>query len=387
MELAERLLEEDPEIVSQSINGAVMVGDVAAVRAFLDHDSGLASRPGGPRDGEPLLYLCFSRFLRLDPERASSMVEVARLLLEHGADPNAYWTDPKEGEGSRKTPIYGAAGVANNRALTQVLLDAGADPNDGETPYHAAEHDGVPCVDLLWDYFDEYSRNIVIQHKVDYPDADGLRRLLELGADANAQRFTKRTPLHGCVFRGHERKHFEVLFEFGADPDIRDATGRTPYAMAARAGQQEIMDILVEHGASTDLDPTDAFLAACAMGDTRTVAKMLAATPEMVERLRADDKAVICEAAANGNAAGVRTMLDAGFDVDTKGRIWQEGPVHRAAMDGHLETVKLLCERGADLDMRDACYDAAPLGWAEHGGHADVIEYLRDEMLRRENGP
>ena len=75
------------------------------------------------------------------------MVQVAEMLLAHGADANACWTDPNEGAGNRETPIYGAAGVANNRALTKVPIDAGADPNDGETAYHSAEHDGVACVD------------------------------------------------------------------------------------------------------------------------------------------------------------------------------------------------------------------------------------------------
>jgi hypothetical protein len=45
-----------------------------------------AGRPGGPFAWEPLLYLTYSR-IGGGPGR--SAVEVARLLLEHGADPNA----------------------------------------------------------------------------------------------------------------------------------------------------------------------------------------------------------------------------------------------------------------------------------------------------------
>ena len=42
---------------------------------------------GGPLDWEPLLYACYSR---MDGARTDwSTLEVARLLLAHGADPNA----------------------------------------------------------------------------------------------------------------------------------------------------------------------------------------------------------------------------------------------------------------------------------------------------------
>lgn len=383
LDRVEAMLAEDPGLSSASLHAAVVVGDTDAVAEILRDDPEAAGRAGGPRDWEPLLYLCFSRFLRLDARRAERMVEAARLLLAHGADPNAYWTDPNEAEGNRETPIYGAAGVANNLALTELLLDAGADPNDGETPYHAVEHEGVPCLGLLWEHFDDTSRAIAIQHQVDYPDLVGLRRLLELGANPdNRSRFSGRAPLHGCVFRGHGRAHFELLFEYGADPNVVDDDGRTPYAWAARAGQRRIMEILREHGASTELNETDRFLSACALADTETVDELLRQSPDAVERLSAEDRGVICEAAANGNTDGVAAMLDAGFDIDTPGRVWAEGPIHRAGMDGHLDTVKLLFRRGADLMMRDRSYQASPLGWAAHGGHDEIVQFLLQDPSR-----
>ena len=55
-------------------------------RELLDRDPSQASLVGGPHGWEPLLYLTYSR-VPLGPGR--SAVAVARLLLEHGADPNA----------------------------------------------------------------------------------------------------------------------------------------------------------------------------------------------------------------------------------------------------------------------------------------------------------
>ena len=99
------------------------------------------SRRVQPLDWTPLLYACFSRLLRT--ERAAAIVEVARLLLGAGADPNASWVDHDH----LQLPIYAAAGIANNAELTRLLLAAGADPNEtltdadaiGEALYHAVE--------------------------------------------------------------------------------------------------------------------------------------------------------------------------------------------------------------------------------------------------------
>src|SRR5438128_70716 len=82
---ARTLLAAEPALAGASIHTAAAVGDVAAARAFLDADPSLARRPGGPHDWEPLLYAAYSRLDSPRPEH--STLAVARLLLEHGADP------------------------------------------------------------------------------------------------------------------------------------------------------------------------------------------------------------------------------------------------------------------------------------------------------------
>jgi hypothetical protein len=84
---ARELLAANPELARASIHTAAAVGDAAAAADALARDRALATARGGPHDWEPLLYAAYSR-LEL-PER--STLDVARLLLEHGADPNAGW--------------------------------------------------------------------------------------------------------------------------------------------------------------------------------------------------------------------------------------------------------------------------------------------------------
>src|SRR6202012_746645 len=78
----------------------------------------------------------------------------ARVLLQAGADPNqaignrfppASLDAPDER--ARLSALYGAAGANRDPAMTQALLDAGADPNDGESLYHSLENPA--CTRLL----------------------------------------------------------------------------------------------------------------------------------------------------------------------------------------------------------------------------------------------
>ena len=183
---------------------------------MLTEDPTLAVREGGPNGWVPLLYLSFSRFLRVDDQRAERMVGIADLLLKHGADPNAHWIDPQEAEGNR------------------------------ETPYHMVEHDGVPCAEIIFPGLNALSRGIALAHKLDYDDLPGLRRLLELGGDPNGKSPFNNKPLHQAVWRGRTREFFDLLFEYGAEVDLPTQDGKTAYALAARAGKTEIMGWLVE---------------------------------------------------------------------------------------------------------------------------------------------
>ena len=375
--LVHRLLEEDPTAAQANIWVASATGEVEAVRGFIEEDASSANARGGTRHWEPLLYLCFSRLLRTDPSRASAMVEIAKLLLERGADPNVYWIDSGEATGAKETPVYGAAGVANNVELARLLIDAGADPNDGETPYHMVEHDGVPCADFVFPKLVDPHRGTALGHKLDYDDLPGLRKMLELGGDPDGPTPFHYYPIHSAVWRGRSKPFFDLLLEHGADVNLPNKEGRSAYAMAARAGKTEIMGWLVEAGASTELSEPDAFIAACAAGDADGARSLLASQPDLFDEFGDRERGEICEAAAAGNLDGVRTMLDLGWDIDTRNGVWAETAVHRAALHGNLDLVKLLAERGADLTLTDRSYHSTPLGWAQHGEAHEVIEYFR----------
>ncbi len=83
---ARQIFAEKPHLAMANVYTAAAVGDVAAVADFLTRGADVHAK-GGPFNWEPLLYAAYSR-LASDAEERSTL-EAARLLLEHGADPNA----------------------------------------------------------------------------------------------------------------------------------------------------------------------------------------------------------------------------------------------------------------------------------------------------------
>jgi hypothetical protein len=115
---------------------------------------GLAA--GGPYGWEPLLYLTYSR---VPLALGRSGVAVARVLLEHGADPNAgyLW----EGLIPPFTALTGALGGGGTipkdpeeLGLARLLLEAGADANDGQALYNQGwgPSPGEDWLELLFEF-------------------------------------------------------------------------------------------------------------------------------------------------------------------------------------------------------------------------------------------
>jgi hypothetical protein len=74
------------------------------------------------------------------------------LLLAHGADPNTYYATPEFGRESKMHALWAATCQANNPCGCPLLLEAGADPNDSESIYHAAEKFHLECLELLAEF-------------------------------------------------------------------------------------------------------------------------------------------------------------------------------------------------------------------------------------------
>jgi len=394
---AARMLARDPQIAGYDFRTAVILGDAARVRAMLARDPELATRPDSRTGWTALHAVCSSRWNRLDPARAEGLTEVARLLLDAGANPVQMIAPGRPGGGGdrRFSTLFCAVAGANNPAITRLLLERGARPdNPDELLYLAAFPDDHECLRLLLPHMPDIAQTMALAAPLSTGDLAGVQILLDAGADPNRlldagllgeshEGEPATPPLSAAIELECDPAIIGLLLDRGADPGTPGPDGRIPYQLAIRKGQAQIAELLAGYGAPTELTATDRFLSACRQARRAEAERILAADPGLPGRLTAEDHRVLIEAADHGHTDAVRLMLDLGFPLDTRADPKADGAtaLHAAAAAGSPAAVRLLLERGADLQARDTTWNDTPLGWAcvgsgLHLGHAPDPDWV-----------
>jgi ankyrin repeat protein len=229
-------------------------GDVGRVRELLASDSTLANAKGA--HNKTPLHLAAEK----------NHVEIAKLLIEAGADINAEvsWG---------MTPLAWAANMGN-RAVAEVLLASGAAPQ--LNMWCASGLGMADVVKSFWDGPDKLKagagqarpRDIGNGKWAKSPPSQNYRELvsdafyiaarnghievarflLEKGADVNYRGFFGAPGLHWAAIRGHKAM-VEFLLEHGADPNLRDQQfNSTALGWAVEGKQEAIAKLLRERG-------------------------------------------------------------------------------------------------------------------------------------------
>ena len=355
-----------------AVERALMLADAATLARLLEAEPAHAIA-----DVQGLAPL--SSLLRRSIGSPADVRSCARLLLDAGADPDSH-TVEWGGEG-RMSALYDAV-ERPDAELVRMLLERGA-ARDEDAFYHACEQSNTAFLDLLY----EPGFERMVNHKLDFEDATGLRWFLERGVDVDENRC-----LHHAISRGRGLRILTMLLDAGADVDLpwdRWDVGRRPLALAARCGHLAAYELLASRGASAELDPIDAAVLAVARGESAQLPR--AAPPSLGNPPTEDYGWILGQFALLGRTDVVRTLLDEGMPVDTRG--WSNfTPLEQAAMHGRTETVRLLVARGADV--KDCAFDAdgpTPLDcalWGLRNNRADDGDYVGTvETLLAAGGP
>jgi len=195
-------------IDASNLHMAAFTGDLASVKKFIRQGTEVDAKDSD--SWTPLWWAISSR-----------RQEVARFLIESGADVNTTHRDDLKG---RSVLLFTVRKGCVK--LVELLIARGADVNAASgsrssTPLNAAALTGnKPMVEIL----------------------------IAKGADVSGKRLSGRTPLYSAAEQGHTEV-VKLLIAKGADVNASDRRGRTPLAIAESKGHTEIVEMLLKHGA------------------------------------------------------------------------------------------------------------------------------------------
>ena len=263
-----QLLSETPDLARDNLGIMCALYDIDGARAALARDPNAISTPVlGPRT--PILHLAFSRWWQHGGTEAD-MLAVADLLLKAGADVNASY---EQMPGYPLSALYGAIGHAMSLPLARWFLENGADPNDGESLYHACDL-GAPALRLLFQFGATCARTNALPRALDFNDLERVEVLLKGGADPNEgihwPEESGEAPfvipaLHQAARRLCSGEIVARLMDAGGNPDAVE-WGHTAYALARMYGNVEAADLMADRGCNTTLTPEEEAIALAVAG-------------------------------------------------------------------------------------------------------------------------
>lgn len=358
---AMQLLQEHPEISSENIYCAAASGNADLVKDWLDRDPALLDQKGGYHNWEPIMYAAYAR------PTGDSTLAVAKLLLERGANPNAYYMWGGQYRFTALTGVFGHGEGGVERLpehpdcerFARMLLESGANPNDSQAAYNRMLAGDISCLKLLLEY--------------GLSSTDKNNWLLKNGDELTAH---PDNTLHYQFCHAIHTDDFDKLrltVEHGVDVN-QQQEGRSPYQMATLAGNQKFIEYLQANGAEPiELAASDRFRLACLAADRDQARALLKLDPALVAETHATTPDLLEHALAKPEPDALQLMIELGFDVN---HFTYRSALHQAAWLGRIDMMKLLIDAGADPTRRDHFYFGPPLAWALQNNQAQAAEFL-----------
>ncbi|ERM99785.1 hypothetical protein AMTRI_Chr11g102180 [Amborella trichopoda] len=145
-----------------------------------------------------------------------------------------------------------------------------------------------------------------------------LKGLINAGADPLKTDYDGRTPLHLAASRGYE-DIVMFLIRQRASVNCTDKFGNSPLLEAVKAGNVRVSKILVEHGASINIEDAGSYL---------------------------------CKVVTDGNVDLLKRLLENGIDPNSN-NYDQRTPLHIAAAEGLHLVADILIKTGANVLSKD----------------------------------
>lgn len=346
--------------------------------------------------------------------------DVVRILLDQGADPNiwdhwgmiplAHAAENGQDEVINILLEYTTKGEKRNRAYGIIFVCAARTHNHQLLKF-------VPEDTDLREF-----RNIrghsLLGVAAAYRNRAMVELLLEKGHDPNIKNIPGKLPLQTrsgdtpliAAAKGGDLSIVQLLLQHGADYTQADSEGRNALVWAAESSHDHIVDhlqrqLLSNPPASLGRDIDDQSAVNDLERDRITAEKLVASTLEkhgvtdgvkllsmMIHstlgakdaRLTSAHSGLLFYCARTGLVPFAKLLLEHGVPANCLDQQWGRTPVSQAAEYGHDGMVELLLDFGVDPNSRDSNgthpsqnnQGRTPLMWAAMNGHPRVVELL-----------
>jgi ankyrin repeat protein len=295
-----------------------------------------------PEEAAPLIV----RGARIDVWAAANLGMMSELAALIAGDPSL--VHAKGGDGKR--PLH----FARTIEVARYLLEHGADIDACDD-----DHDSTPAQHLIGDrpevagfLVGQGARSDLLLAAA-LGDVALVRRHLDDDLGAVAMRVDQDWfPMIDTAANGGHIYQWTLGFHVSA------------FDAARKGGHAEVLDLLLDAAG-----PLDRLLDALWHGDEARADAILATDPKLVMQAPASALHQLADAARNNNLPAVRAMLRYGFPPTVRS---QHGapPLHWAAFHGNPDMVAEVLRHNPPLDARDRQYDGTAMGWLIHGALA-----------------
>ena len=313
------------------INTAASIGDLDRVRLLLDADPSRANRVA-----DYVTYYIGSG-APLKNAAARGHLEVVKLLLDRGADPNL----PEEGIAPHGHALYSAV-YNGHQEIAKLLLERGAYPSppvesSADALSIALGKSDVKMVELLCSYGSARSVDLLAY----YGDVQTAAAVFA----ANPALANDPEALENAAGQGQEA-FVRLILRYQSDLATRIAVGVHAQGAQDSVKSRALAELLFGHG----MDPSRP--------------DWLGITP-------------LHQFARKCDVENARIFIDHGADLHARDEDICSTPLGWAAKFGKMPMVELLLERGAKPNLADDPPWATPLAWAIRRGHDQVAELLK----------
>jgi len=306
---------------------AAHTGDLNRVRELLDEDPALANRVSDYVTG----YLGSGTPLK--NAAAKGQIEIVKLLLEAGADPNL----PEEGIAPHGHALYSAASNGHFE-IAKLLLEHGAYPNpevesSADALSMAMMNKDVKMVELLCSYGASRAVHIMAYYGDVQTAAAAFAANPALADDPEA--------LTNAAGEGQEA-FVRLLLRY--QPELPKRLNFPYWSVGAKT--RELNELLFKHGMN----------------------------PSQPDWLRVTP---LHHFARKGDMENAALFIDHGADLHARDEDICSTPLGWAAKFGKTLMVEFLLRRGAKPNLPDDPPWATPLAWATRRGHHQIVELLK----------